>query len=127
MSFFPPIVMFGVLAVACAGENQLIREKSMSNVIQEEPERKNIERFDINYLHEYGFIIYPVDNFHLKFYVEFSSEQIEHEFFTYVKLRTKNGMRLVCDCSGKHFEKDGVNFYRIENARLFFLPARRPL
>lgn len=124
------------LVLALAGSNEvgadpLQKVKSMSDVTEEQPlseSRSGVPgsqneittvRFQVTYTTDYGYALYLDSDLNNTIELEFVSEKVEQDFDVhYRSLLKASKTRIMCDCTGQLFKRDGVDVYRIMGAHL---------
>lgn len=80
------------------------------------------ERFMVFWTIDYGYRLNPDNDLDTIIIPEFESEDAAQKFDTFFSnenIDRRIGKRAYCDCVGERYERDGVNFYKIYEARLF--------
>ena len=85
-------------------------------------ETTNTERFVISYTIDYGYRLHPEDDLDKEIIPKFEDENISYKFSNFFSPKNTQlilGKRPYCDCTGKHYKRDGQDFYKIRKAHLF--------
>lgn len=87
--------------------------------------RPGREIFGVYYSHDYGFRLLPEGGGVLgpQIIPEFANDDVEQVFgdlgFPFEVDPSHIGKAIYCDCSGEHYERSGVPYFLVQEARIF--------